>query len=278
MGYSDEMSIPLRQRPIIWYVLSLLIALLTATVSIASILNRATIYPSEELQQAFLTNDIINLILGIPILIGAIWFSWRGSWVGLLLWPGAIVFGLYNYVVYLFGMPFTVFFPAHLAIVTLSIFTSIGLIASIDSGEIKDALEGLVPEKISGGILTGFGLLFILLAFSGLIDPLVNNTLVMRTELALIVADVIVSSALIIGGLLLWGRHALGYVCGLALLFMATMLFLGLILVLILQPLITSAPFSLVDVVVTTIMSLVTVVPLTYYLKGVIKRKRDNPL
>ena len=100
----------------------------------------------------------------------------------------------------------------------------------------------------------------------------------MRTELALIVADVIVSSALIIGGLLLWGRHALGYVCGLALLFMATMLFLGLILVLILQPLITSAPFSLVDVVVTTIMSLVTVVPLTYYLKGVINRKRDNPL
>lgn len=278
MGYSDEMSIPLRQRPIIWYVLSLLIALLTATVSIASILNRATIYPSEELQQAFLTNDIINLILGIPILIGAIWFSWRGSWVGLLLWPGAIVFGLYNYVVYLFGMPFTVLFPAYLAIVTLSIFTSIGLIASIDSGEIKDALEGLVPERISGGILTGFGLLFILLAFSGLIDPLVNNTLVMRTELALIVADVIVSSALIIGGLLLWGRHALGYVCGLALLFMATMLFLGLILVLILQPLITSAPFSLVDVVVTTIMSLVTVVPLTYYLKGVINRKRDNPL
>ena len=69
-----------------------------------------------------------------------------------------------------------------------------------------------------------------------MISALINQTPVHEAELAPHVSDVMIAPALVIGGVLLWRREALGYVVGLGLLFQTSMLFVGLILVLILQP------------------------------------------
>lgn len=76
-----------------------------------------------------MVNDVVTLFIGRPILLGSMWLTQRGRLLGLLLWPGALFFGLYNYTIYLFGMPFNGMFPHFLLIVTLSIYTLIGLVA-----------------------------------------------------------------------------------------------------------------------------------------------------
>jgi hypothetical protein len=250
------------------YLFSLLIAILTAITSLTSIIYQDEIYPSEELLQSFLPNDIVNLLIGLPILLGSMWLARRGNLIGLLFWPGAIFFGLYNYLIYLFGVPFGAAYPFYLAIVTLSVYTEIALVASIDGGAVKQRLTGRVPERLAGGVLSVAGLAFGLLAMSVIVGALVNDTTLARPELGLSTADFIVSVAWIIGGVMLWRRQSLGYVGGTGLLFNLSMLFVGLLAVLLLQPLLTGAPFSATDVIVVFVMTAISFIPLILFIRG----------
>ena len=98
-----------------------------------------------------------------------------------------------------------------------------------------------------------------------------------ETELALQIADVVITPAWVIGGILLWRRQALGYVTGLGLLFQASMLFIALIIFLLLQPFLTTAPFVLVDVVVIFVMGLICFVPFALFVRGMVSKRNPSP-
>ena len=55
---------------------------------------------------------------------------------------------------------------------------------------------------------------------------------------------------------------------GLGLLFQASMLFIGLIIFLLLQPILTQAPLALVDIVVVFVMGLICFIPFGLFLRG----------
>ena len=57
-----------------------------------------------------LGQDIFNLAVGLPLLLGSMWLARRGTLIGLLLWPGALFYVLYWYVLYLVGAPFRLLF------------------------------------------------------------------------------------------------------------------------------------------------------------------------
>jgi len=268
--------LPLTHSLNLVYLFSLLIALLTAVASITSILYPEDIYPTDEQRQSFLANDVVNLIVGLPILLGSMWLAWRGILIGLLFWPGALLFGLYNYLVYLFGMPFNTMFPIYLVIVTACIYTLIGLAVSIDGGVVRKQLIGRVPERFAGGVLFVLGALFGLRAMVVLLTALINETTLARSELALSVSDFIVSMAWVIGGALLWRRQRLGYVVGTGLLFTLSMLFIGLIALLIINPLLTGEPFVLMDVIVIFAMGLICFIPLMLFVRGIIETSKDR--
>ena len=71
------------------------------------------------------------------------------------------------------------------------------------------------------------------------------------------------------GGVLLLRRRPLGYVGGLGLLFAASMLFVGLIIFLLLQPVLTAVPFTPIDVIVVAVMGLVCFIPFGLFARGV---------
>ena len=256
------------------YALSTLIALLMAAASVSGLLYGDVLYPTDALYQSFVPTDVVNLLVGLPILLGAMALARRGKLVGLLLWPGALLFVLYNYLVYLLAMPLNVAFLLHLALVTASAYTLAGLVASIDGEAVGGRLRGRVPERAAGGILAGLGLLFSLRAAGILASALASQTPVAGTELAALVADFAVAPALVIGGVLLWRRQATGYVAGLGLLFQTSMLFVGLIVLLLLQPLLTAAPFVPVDVLVVLVLGLICFVPLGLFVRGVVAGDR----
>ena len=261
-------KLPIRHNLFFAYVISLIITLFMIAASIFGILYPSITYPTSEQLQAFMPNDVVNLVIGVPILLGSMWLTRRGKLIGLLFWPGALLYVLYNYLAYIIGLPSNILFLLYLILVTMSTYTVISLVASIDGKSVQRQLTGVVPEKAAGGVLAALGILMFLRVIFVLITALINQTSVATSELSVLVADFTIAPAVIIGGVLLRQKEALGYVSGLGLLFQSSMLFIGLIFFLFLQPLITYAAFVLIDAVVVFIMGLICFIPFALFVRG----------
>lgn len=269
-------NLPIRHNLTLLYSLSLVIAALVAISSVIGILYQTIFYPNEELVQSFLATDIVNLFIGLPILLGSMWLTQRQKLIGLLFWPGALFYVLYINIIYVFGLPFNLELLLHLLLLILTIYALIGLLANLDGIMIQGRLSGAVQERLSGGVLAGLGTAFFLLVIGEFASAQVNGTPIPKTELALLTADSLISPAWVIGGVLLWRRKEFGYVTGLGLLYQASMLFIGLIIFIILQPYLSSAPFILTDLVLIIIMGLVCFIPLALFVRGVVSGCRST--
>jgi hypothetical protein len=264
-------SLPIRGGLRFAYISSLIIALMMAGVSTAGILYQTDIYPEEELLETFIANDVVSLVIGVPILLVSMWLARRGKLIGLLFWPGALFYVSYNYFVYVFAMPLSWVYLFYITLFGLSLYTMIGFVTNIDGKAVQRRLAGLVPERFAGGVLVGLSTLFLLRAIFEMAGSLINQALSSDTELALLVVDFLIAPAWIIGGVLLWRRQSLGYVGGTGLLFQTSMLFIGLIVILFLQPMLTNAAFSLTDIIVVFIMGLICFIPFALFVRGVVK-------
>ena len=272
--HEDTEARSIKHNLSIIYALSLCISVLIATAASAGILFQERLYPTLELRRSFLTNDYVILFIGLPMLLGSMWATWFGSLLGLLFWPGALVFVLYNYFIYVFALPFNLMFLLSLLLVMLSIYTLISLLTSMNGTWIRQRLADVVPERFAGGVLAGLGFLFFLRAFAALAIALAGQTTIEETELALLATDLLIAPAWMIGGLLLWQRKEFGYISGLGLLFQASMLFIGLIIVLLMQPSMTGSAFVLSDVIVVFAMGLVCFIPFALFIRGVLSSVR----
>lgn len=247
---------------------SILLAALMGLMSLAGLVFPNAIYPSEELTRTFLANDLVNLILGLPILLVTMRLARRGSLLGLLTWPGALLYSLYNYTAYIFSIPPGWITAVNLVIVLLSAYLIVIIFKDIDGDWVQGQIAGKVPEGLGGWVLVLFGVAFVLRtigSFAGGSPPL--------TEVGVLIADLVLSTAWIAGGVLLLRQKPLGYASGTGLLFAGAALFTGLILFLLLQPIITDAPFDLAAVVTVLVMSLVCFAPFGLFVRGVMGKE-----
>lgn len=265
-------GIPVRRDLKLAYALSLVIALLMAGVSLAGLFYQSRLYPNDELRRAFVPNDVVNLFIGLPILLGSMWLTRRGALVGLLLWPGSLLYVLYNYIAYVFGTPFSLISVGYLALVLLSAYIIFDLFQSIDREAVQAQLSGVVPEKIGGWILVILGAVFLFRAVGMIAQATTSGTTLPIAEFGTLVADLVLSAVWIVGGAWLLRRMPLGYASGLGLLFSGSMLFIALIIFLLLQPVLTDAPFLLTDVIVVFIMGLICFIPFALFTRGVISK------
>ena len=242
-------------------ILSLVIAGLMGILSLAGLLVPGRIYPSEELLQSFLPNDVVNLFIGLPILLGSLYLTRRGVLVGLLLLPGALLYVVYNYIAYVFGISFSFLTVGYLVLVLLSAYIIFDLLRSIDKESIKVRLAGVVPVKIAAWILLLLGILILLREIGLLVQLFTKQAALSAPEIGVLIADLVISPLWLAGGATLLRRMPLGYASGLGLLFAGSMLFVGLVVFLLLQPVLTGAPFLLVDVVVVLIMGMICFIP-----------------
>lgn len=270
-------SPPFTKNLSLLYATSLIIAGLMAVISAAGILYRDTIYPSETYAQNFVANDFITLVIGVPVLLLSMWLAYRGKLIGLLFWPGALFFGVYNYIVYAYAMPLDWARLIYLVLLALCLYCMIGLIACINGDAVRERLKGSVPEKFGGGVLVGLGVLFMAIAAAGMVTSILNGAVIPDTEMGLHITDFLIAPAWIIGGVMLWRKKPLGYVGGTGLLFQASMLFIGLIMFMLLAPMISGAPFIPGEFVQVLIYSLVGFIPFILFVRGVLKSRRIRP-
>jgi hypothetical protein len=278
MNTSDDLKInlPVKGGLTLIYVASLLVALLMTVASVAGLRYRALIYPTDELVRTFVSNDVVNLLIGLPILLGSMYLAWRGKWIGLFCWTGALFFVFYNYTAYVFALPLNWAFPFHLILMTLSAYALVALVALIDGKTVQQRLSSAVPERFAGGVLAGLGVLFLLRVVGVMVGALASGNLPSEPEFAVNIADFLTTPAWVVGGILLWQRKELGYVSGLGLLFQGSMLFAALIIFLLLQPLLTGAPLAVMDVVVIFVMGLVCFIPFALFVRGVIASRKTG--
>ncbi len=249
--------------------LSIVVTLLMAAASVAGLLFPTVLYATAELQQSSLTNDVVNLIVGLPVLLGSLWFARRGSLRGLLLWPGALLYVVYNYLAYTFGNPFGWITLVSLTLVLTSTFASLNLMRCIDPETVKARLADSTPRKTAGVVMIVFGVFFILRTLGMIAGAFMEQTPLPISETGLAVADIMLSILWIIGGVLLLRRKPLGYIAGLGLLFAASALFIGLLVYFILQPFVADVPFAFVDFFVVLLMGLICFVPFGLYLRAI---------
>lgn len=273
----DALPLPVRGNLKPAYAASLVIAALMGVASIAGLLSPSAVYPTDELSRSFVPNDVVNLLIGLPILLGSMVLAARGQLLGLLFWPGALFYVFYTYLVYIFCMPLDAAFLLDLLLVTAGAYAMIGLLSAIDAKAVRSRLAGAVPERLCGGVLAGLGALFFLRIVGVSVGAILDQTPIAETELALNITDFMISPAWIIGGVLLWRRNAFGYVSGLGLLFSLSMLFIGLIVVMLLQPFLTAAPFALDAVLVIAAMGMICFVPFALFVCGVLSKRNPQP-
>lgn len=218
----------------------------------------------------FLGQDIFDLVVGAPLLLGSMWLARRGSLAGLLLWPGALFYALYWYTLYLVGAPFSVLFLLYVPLVTLSATALIALVSSIEGEAVRRRLASTVPARVIGGILIGLallalaqdagGALIIALAEDAPIDPAAREVWI--PDLALEVP------AMLAGGALLWRRHPLGYVAGAGLLLQYGLTPVGLAASMILASVLTGSPLDIATSAVLLVFGVVCFISLAYFLSG----------
>lgn len=252
------------------YTLSLVIATVMGATSLAGLFLPANIYPNEELRRAFLANDLVNLLVGLPVLFGSLWSVRRGSLLGLLFWPGALFYVTYNSIAYAVAMPLTPSFWANLFLIVLSVFAIYKLLSGIDGSAVQSRIAGKVPERYIAGTLIGMGTLFFLMAASKLVSSAAGQMDIPWPEVAVQIADLSVTPAWIAGGFLLWQKRGLGYIVAAGLLFQISMLFVGLLVFFILQPLVAGVPFPAGDFVTVAAMGLVGFLPFGIFIRGAI--------
>jgi hypothetical protein len=154
MNRSNAPALPIKRDIGLAEVSSLFIAIALAVVSVAGLIwgSDGRYSVGSPLVQVSRGGDAANLIVGLPALLGSTWLARRGSLIGLLLWPGALFYVLYTDALYLVAAPFDALFFGYVALVTLSAWTLTGIVASIDSEEVRRRL-GAAPARSVGGAL-----------------------------------------------------------------------------------------------------------------------------
>lgn len=89
-------------------------------VAVAGLVVDGIYVDSENTQAALRGNDMVNLMVGIPILVIALWMTARGSIRGHILWLAMTTYVMYGYAYYVFGPTFNSLFLLHVAIFSLS--------------------------------------------------------------------------------------------------------------------------------------------------------------
>ncbi|MBN2048462.1 MAG: hypothetical protein JW750_11510 [Anaerolineaceae bacterium] len=267
-------TLPVRGKLGWFYLLSSIIAVLTAWAAIIGLRNPSEAYPTGELLSSLRPTDYTLLFIGMPVLLLAMVLARLKKWTGLLLWPGALFYVFYTYLTYLMAVPLSAVFLLHLSLVTLSGYTLCGLMAHIDPQAVRMRLNGHVPERFAGSVLAGLGFLFFVRVIGMMANAVVSGAEMSGVDFALNRADFLAAPAWMVSGMMLWERKGFGYAAGLGMLCAGSMLFIGLMVVLVARALMAGEALPWVDMGVVGAMGLVILIPFIGFLRGVARSRR----
>jgi hypothetical protein len=159
--------------------------------------------------------DVVTLVLTLPVLALSAFFAFRGSFRGRLLLTGTLAYFLYTYPMMAFNTAYNQLFLVYVAIFALSMYAFILAMMSFDLASLPQHFSPKLPLRAIAAFLFAAGG-FLLLAWLGrIIPPLLQNTtpaLENTTSLVIQAMDLgIIVPMAILSAILLLRRSPWGY-------------------------------------------------------------------
>jgi hypothetical protein len=167
--------------------------------------------------------DAATLFLGIPLLVVALVLAGRGSLRARLLLTGVLAYFLYVYASVALSAAYNALFLVYIALFSASLFAFVRCVASLDLEALTSRLSPDVPRRAPGLFLLASAAMTAGIWLSELVGALVSGqppkTLGSYTTIVTDVLDLgIITPALLVAGVLVLRRAALGYLLSFALL------------------------------------------------------------
>jgi hypothetical protein len=160
-------------------------------------------------------NDLITLVVGLPLLAVSFWLALRGSLRGRLLLSGTLAFILYTYITMCFGAAYNSLFLVYVALFSLSLFALVLSMMSFDLKSLPDHFSDKLPRRGIAALLI-FAAAFLALAWLGRIAPTLfqgrNPALENVTSMFIQAMDLgLIVPLCVLSGILLLRRNVWGY-------------------------------------------------------------------
>lgn len=211
----------IRTRFKVAYILSIIVIVLAIIASAGGLLLQDLYRDNLWTTSQWAGNDFVTLVIAVPILSIAMFFSWRGSERARLVWLGMLHYMLYNFAFYLFATAFNQFFLVYVGLFTFSMLALIFSLPHLDVIGISQRFQSRTPVKwISGYMMfvaIGLGGLWIaqslMFVATGqvpqvIIDSAHPTSVIFAIDLSLLVPF------FVLGSISLWRRQPWGYALG----------------------------------------------------------------
>lgn len=171
--------------------------------------------------------DLITLALVVPLLVGSLVLSRRGSVGAQLTWLGVLMYAIYNFAIYVFGSAFNDMFLVHVAVLPLSIAAAVLVSLKLDVAAVRGRFRPGTPARSISVVLLLVGLslagmwVFHSLRFAFTGEPPGESELVLPMQavhLAYALDLMLFVPACVLASILLWRRDSWGFVLATAVL------------------------------------------------------------
>ena len=189
---------------------SLIVLLLAVTAGVGVLLKNfyAPFITAPGLVAALWVQDLVSL-LAAPVLAAAMVWTRRGSRRAFVVWCAVLVYTIYYYAFYVFGFTYTVLYPLYLALMGLSVYSLIGLLAGVDLGAFAAGVDNKLPVRTLAVILL-IALLFVPLWGSMMVQD-IQAQQPRVTALVFVLDLCFLLPAIAIAAVQLWQRRPFGY-------------------------------------------------------------------
>ena len=167
-----------------------------------------------------IAQDLVNLLAFSSLVVLAI-LAVRGSLRAYLAWLGVVAYSAYTYAIYAFALHFGPLFLIHVTVFGLSIYALIVGVMRIDYELLKGAFEAGAPRRLTASLVLAIGGFFYLLWLSSVVPSLLaGDTPEEVVDAGLLTNPVhvldmaVLLPAMLLAGVCLMRRRAIGYLLG----------------------------------------------------------------
>lgn len=217
--------------------------------------------------------DIVTLVIGIPLLVISLYLYLKGSLKGKLLLTGTLGYFLYTYISYSFLSMYNTFFLVYVILMSSSFFAFTLSVVSFNLDELSRHFKQSLPVKLIGSFLIFIGTVLGLMWLGVIIPPLTQGTIPVQVEhyttLVIQALDLgFIMPVSILAGVLVIKRRSLGYLLSSVVIIKGITLSTALVAMIIWQ-LNTGVELGLEQIVIFPLFSLLTISMLVLLLKNV---------
>jgi hypothetical protein len=161
---------------------------------------------------ALLGQDLVTLLVAVPLLLESARRARRGSTRGLLCWMGALFYVAYFYFFYVVGIRLNALFPGYIALVSMSMFGLLALFFALDLEALKARFSARTPVRVIGGFLVFSACFFAALWLVRIATTLASGSdLDQVSRLVIAIDGVVLLPLTFSGGVWLLRREPVGY-------------------------------------------------------------------